>query len=507
MTADDQSSTPTTAFRKRNPWRENIEGLLMIGVLVLMIRHFVFEVFQIPTGSMAPTLLGQHRDLVCPNCGLEFPVDYQAVPNNVQAICPNCGRQIPDDIVRSSYGRSFPSWPGFVFWPRGNRVIVNKFLGHLHPPERWNIVVFRHPQLHVQCLSCGYDSSRDRRRPVGDGVDPERCPRCGSTKLRKEHRNFIKRLIGLPGETIVIKHGDIYADGQLQRKPSLVQRELWRLVYAYDGNHVPVPKENRDADWEFHFPLEGAVGGWQLESGAPEAHAPWKARSGSFEESRGVLKLIPGPDDAARVEYHRGIVDFTAYNGLRPRFFAPVGDLRWDVDVKLDGPGLLQLHLREDDSRYTATVRFGDASGKTSLSVDGRSVEVGEFTADPSVAHRVQFSNADDRLELHVDGKRVLEHSYDVPMAEVREAMCESGASLGVIGTAAAFDRIRLYRDVYYLQGENNVFDIPPDCYFFMGDNTSNSDDSRMWGTVPAENLIGRTTVIWWPLSHLRSVY
>jgi len=39
---------------------------------------------------------------------------------------------------------------------------------------------------------------------------------------------------------------------------------------------------------------------------------------------------------------------------------------------------------------------------------------------------------------------------------------------------------------------------IPPDHYFAMGDNRDNSADSRYWGFVPRENVIGRPLVVFW---------
>ncbi len=59
-----------------------------------------------------------------------------------------------------------------------------------------------------------------------------------------------------------------------------------------------------------------------------------------------------------------------------------------------------------------------------------------------------------------------------------------------------------LQRDV-----KNGEVVVPPDSYFAMGDNRDNSLDSRYWGFVPRENIIGKPLVIFWsydaPTEHL----
>jgi signal peptidase I len=52
-----------------------------------------------------------------------------------------------------------------------------------------------------------------------------------------------------------------------------------------------------------------------------------------------------------------------------------------------------------------------------------------------------------------------------------------------------------------YFPDQDTVFTNGPDTYMVFGDNTCNSSDSRYWGTFPADNIIGKSSFIYWPLT------
>lgn len=61
-----------------------------------------------------------------------------------------------------------------------------------------------------------------------------------------------------------------------------------------------------------------------------------------------------------------------------------------------------------------------------------------------------------------------------------------------------------LYEPYITAQSKNNFGPVvvPKDSVFVMGDNRNNSDDSRVWGFLPMQNITARTLFRYWPLSH-----
>ena len=207
--APTRTSKPTTLSSEkpqhRDTAREVIETVVFVVALVLMLKLFIVEAFVIPTGSMAETLYGYQKMVKCRECGFEYPVNASneaspadGVPRQVVgSCCPNC-RFREDWKLR---GRNeAPDYRS------GDRVLVHKPMFSLRDPVRGDVVVFKYP------------------------VDPQ---------VNGELQNYIKRLWGFGGETIVINAGDLYRTTALNYPSERVGDE--------PGAVYPRPKSPVDA--------------------------------------------------------------------------------------------------------------------------------------------------------------------------------------------------------------------------------------------------------------------
>ncbi|HLJ95784.1 MAG TPA: signal peptidase I, partial [Gemmataceae bacterium] len=198
-----QAKSEPAPTETKDGWREIVETVVFVVVLVLLLKSFVAEAFVIPTGSMAETLYGYQKLVSCPKCGYEFPVNcscevdpQQGPPTPVVACtCPNCRYAI--DFAHEGIDPS---------WHTGDRVLVAKFLYDLGAlgldmPRRHDVVVFKYPNE----------------------------PQKGHVPM-----NYIKRLIGLPGETIAIHRGKLYVLDSLKYDDSQApELDRWERHYMH----------------------------------------------------------------------------------------------------------------------------------------------------------------------------------------------------------------------------------------------------------------------------------
>ena len=90
---------PSKEVEHKDTFRELIETVVFVVVLVLMLKTFLAEAFVIPTGSMATTLLGYHHKISCRECGKPLLINAsdEADPQGRDARpvfsceCENCG--------------------------------------------------------------------------------------------------------------------------------------------------------------------------------------------------------------------------------------------------------------------------------------------------------------------------------------------------------------------------------------------------------------------------------
>ena len=112
--------------------RETVESIAIAFVLAFLFKTFQAEAYVIPTGSMAPTLYGRHKEVHCEACGFDFAVGASTeidqasgllIARIEEAVCVNCG-----------YKNNAKDAPVF----NGDRILVNKQVDGF---ERFDVVV------------------------------------------------------------------------------------------------------------------------------------------------------------------------------------------------------------------------------------------------------------------------------------------------------------------------------------------------------------------------------
>ena len=482
--------------KRKGRLRENIESIAVAVALAFAIRYFVVEAFKIPTGSMAPTLLGEHKNVKCPNCGWFFYADRQSDG----ATCPNCRFETSvSSYCDACNTRIRYNWPAWL-WRKGacakcrisftwedmakrvihggNRILVNKFWYKFQQPKRWDVVVFVYPLYDLTCKNCS------AQLPDTGWHEGFRCPRCSSTRFSKKTKNYIKRLVGLPGEKLQIVNGDIYINDKIQRKPDSAQNTLWMSVY---NSHFAGKEETSPT--------------WIADSGA------WKINS----ESLVLNNMSQTGSEASLATFGREILDQNGYNNRSGS--NEMGDVKIRFDVMPSrGSKSLCLVLEKNNDVFTAVIPADDAGAKCRLLKGETAVVEKDFRLQTEIPHKIEFSNVDHVVSLSIDGAKVFEFDYDDGKTPEQRPFDTSKVRFGGVHSRATFGHIEIFHDIYYTPlssgtwGTTKPVQLGEKDFFMLGDNSRNSNDSRVWKFVPQKNIVGKAFFVFWPLDNIKFI-
>lgn len=531
--------------------KETLVSIIIAFVLAFVFRGFVIEAFVIPTGSMAPTLLGQHMRFQSPESGKVWTVgpweyaDRSREPLSVQGASGS-----PVVVHDPMTGARGEHWREPL--RAGDRILVQKYLYALHEPSRYDVIVFKNPSE--------------------PGV------------------NFIKRLIGLPGQQLALVDGDVFvrpapagaatgagladwsgADWRVAPKPDAVAREVWQPVF--DSAYAPTGGARADGT-RFASPWVGE--GWAIEgqreytfAGTGATELKWDADAPLIREAPRGSRGGAGRSAYEAVPEPWAFTDRTAYNenptSLNPPMFPrfPVGDLRlrgvlsspvggeleFAAVVSADGHefrgrvsgGTARVEMRPEGAGETDWVKLAEGAVPAGLGAAGQDVTV-------------EFWHMDQTLALWLDGRVVARGEYRwTPSERVKFATGRSLEEWQAAGTPAALQlgdprvykastaawqfargpvtmkRVAVDRDLYYRpdfrRGRNGepepswathpslTMTLGPDQFFACGDNSPASEDSRKWGApdpwaalidptpgvVPRELLLGKAFFVYFP--------
>ncbi len=465
--------------------RETVESICVAIILALLFRSFVAEAFVIPTGSMAPTLMGAHKDLFCDECGYNFRVGASIennadshdgtaqYPDVVAGRCPNCRKRNVLQLASNANHATF----------NGDRILVSKFAYALQDPQRWDVIVFKFP---------------------------------GNPK-----QNYIKRLVGLPEETLRVWHGDIYTRAQgeedftIARKPDHKVLPMAHMVYdssypAADLLAANYPSRLQPWSPEAQTPPQDSWNVERNEQGlvatvTAGASPQWLRYFHNLPSDEERQQMAEGQSMQAIDPYRsRAITDFYAYdsyfttnrinirsqngfnrsyqdgqlpfdlydNELNRGAFHWVGDLTFSTELETDDKATQAVfEIVEAGIQYVCSVDL--TSGQATLSIQGEQAEAFDggqptLTAATSIRagqqHAVQFSNVDNQLRLWVDGDSVsfeapatfdpqtfqTDHQ-DRPHYRPGHPLDAAPVGIAVAGGTATLRNFRLLRDQYYI--------------------------------------------------------
>lgn len=440
------TTTPNTPNNGGSALRQVLEVVALLGIAVSVFRTFAAEGYMISTGSMAPTLLGYHKQVTCPDCGFEFAFGIsvnektgkQKSPGYAQ--CPHCGLG-PIDV------KQLPPI-------EGDQLLVHKNTFDLRDPRRWEVVIFRNP--------------------------------------RNLSQAYVKRVVGLPGETVLLEDGNVIINGKRVSKSWPVHKAT-RIPVFDSESPISTEFDRKMGEWTFDESngWSSAGNGFQFE--------PSKATQGELSYRHREV--------AADLESHQ-VTDRYGYNslsGYRSRYI--VDELSLSCQFQSETlTGQIEFELVGPHQRFICRLEMktGELSLLNSQHKVLQSTVIRNLHSDRPMT--VDFSSVDGRVFVAIDDDLKIEHEISEARKEDEERSqrpvkirCEE-AELKIL-------RLQVFRDLYYtpkdtsLRSSRELVKLGNDEFFVLGDNSPNSIDSRNWpvDSVKRNLLIGKPLVVHLP--------
>jgi signal peptidase I len=309
-----------------------------------------------------------------------------------------------------------------------------------------------------------------------------------------EDTPIVKRVLGLPKELLRISQGDVLIDRQPLRSSEPRAPE----VPLFDDRWHRI--EDRFEIGEVQSRVWRREGNeWMLD-----------ARDVPLNDDAALLRLSGPLDDGYLGPDHAYVVGQTQAN-----------DARIECEVRFDDErGEVRLGLKEQADTFEGVLsRENATTAKAVITRRSGNAPVEEL----GTAHfplvigqwiKLSFENRDNALKLSFERPPLLQ-IYTQNSREPDEASSSgrgpSGrAYFGGAGGRIAFRSIRLARDLVYTDrghvGVESEIQLGPGDYFLLGDNSSQSRDSREWGPVKSSDIVGRPVWVVWPPSRWRRI-
>lgn len=304
---------------------------------------------------------------------------------------------------------------------------------------------------------------------------------------------FVKRVVGLPGESILIKDGDLYIGGAAHphRKPITTILSTLIPVYRaeFDDFFFKDWKEFSAGDEErFAVHESGLLCNAYSEAGTRSADLVYTPRDGAIHD------------------------DYLKADGRKHEGKHVVNDIALDLEVEfLQEAGEIfgELHEGSDTFRFELAAEGGGQMVHLEGQTVGKRIVVPDFPGfRKGERYALRFMNIDNTVLLMVNDEVIVNWEY------TRNTYMYSHEpnNIPLIGARASdvlFHKIEIARDLFYTSdvGENAVTeprDIPEGHYFFLGDNSAESEDSRVFGPIADDDLVGKPFMVFYPFSRFR---